>query len=411
MTRRLVPLLAIVLVAAACAVSPDAPPPAGAATARGVSAERIKVGGLLLKTSPSGYTLADTELGAKARFQRANAEGGVHGRTIEYIGSEDDGGDPAKDLAAARKLVQQDEVFAVVPANSPYLGGADFLVQNRVPFFGWAVTPQMCGNNYGYGFSGCLVPRDGTQTQTWWGRQVAAQLGGAAGKSAWVQGSDNDASRFGVHTLELSFKAAGFSIAGTAATMPSRGVPTDWSPYVNAIMKGAPNVVVSVMTTPFNIGLFGALKKAGFRGLFTDAVDYDPKLLTQPAVRAALQGGMTATQFEPFESDLPQVAQMKADLRKAAGRDDLAFTNPMAIGYWSADLFLAIAEKAGKKLTVETFTAAANDGFEYRNPAVGTLAFPKAHRDPAGCGALVRLDGGAYEVVAPLRCFPTAPFE
>ena len=409
MTRGLASLLALVLVAG-CAVSPDTPAPGGGAGARGVTDTSIKVGGLLLKTSSSGYTLADTEIGAKARFDRANAEGGVHGRRIDYIGSEDDGGDPAKDLAAARKLVQRDQVFAVVPANSPFMGGADFLVQNRVPFFGWAVNPQMCGNEYGYGFSGCLVPRKGTNTQTWWGHQVAAQVGGAAGKKAWVQGSDNDASRFGVHTLELSFKAAGFTIAGTAASMPSKGVPADWSPYVNAILKAKPDVVVSVMTTPFNIGLYGGLKKAGFTGVFTDAVDYDPKLLAQPAVRAALQGGITATQFAPFESDVPEVARMKADLRKAAGRDDLAFTNPMAIGYWSADLFLAIAAKAGRDLTVESFTAVPRAGFEHRDAGLGALSFPEDWKDPAGCGALVRLEGDRYRVVQPLRCYPTTPF-
>jgi ABC-type branched-subunit amino acid transport system substrate-binding protein len=407
-------LFALIVVAAGCAVDPNTPTPGGAG-ARGVDSRSIKVGGLILKTSSSGYTLADTELGARARFERANAEGGVHGRKIDYVGSEDDGGDPSKNLAAARKLVQKNEVFAVVPANSPFMGGADFMAQNRVPFFGWAVNPQMCGNDYGYGFSGCLVPRKGTNTTTWWGHQVAEQLGGGTGKTAWVQGSDNDASRFGVHTLELSFKAAGFGIAGTAATMPSKGVPADWSPYVNAIMKGnkgkRPDVVVSVMTTPFNIGLYAALKKAGFTGIFTDAVDYDPKLLARPAVRQALQGGLTAIQFEPFESDMPEVAQMKTDLKKTAGKDDLAFTNPMAIGYWSADLFLAIAKKAGKDLTVESFTAAAKNGFEYSNPAVGTMKYPAAFRDPAGCGALVRLEGEKYRVVARLKCYPTVPFE
>jgi branched-chain amino acid transport system substrate-binding protein len=405
---RLVPLAASLLLLAACAVSPAAPPGDGT---RGVTDDSIKVGGLLLKTSSSGYTLADTELGTRARFARANADGGVHGRRIDFIGAEDDGGDPAKDLAAARKLVQRDEVFAVVPANSPFMGGADFLVQNRVPFFGWAVNPQMCGNTYGYGFSGCLVPSKGSQTQTWWGHQIAAQIGGAAGRSAWVQGSDNDASRFGVHTLELSFKAAGFRIAGTAASMPSKGVPTDWSPYVNAILAAKPDVVVSVMTTPFNIGLYGGLKKAGYKGVFTDAVDYDPKLLAQPAVRAALQGGITATQFAPFESDLPEVEQMKEDLRKESGKADLAFTNPMAIGYWSADLFLAIAEKAGRDLTVDSFTAVPRDGFTHSNPGLGELTFPQDWKDPAGCGALVRLDGDEYKVVQPLKCFPTTAFQ
>lgn len=104
--------------------------------------DSIKVGGIVSMTTSSGYSKKDTDLGAKARFDRANAEGGVSGRTIDYLGAEDDGQDPAKNLAAARKLVQQDKVFAISPMSSVTFSGADFLQKQKVPTFGWGTLPR-----------------------------------------------------------------------------------------------------------------------------------------------------------------------------------------------------------------------------------------------------------------------------
>lgn len=112
---------------------------------RGVTDDSIKVGGIVSMTTATGYSKKDTDLGAKARFDRANAEGGINGRKIDYLGAEDDGQDPAKNLAAARKLVQQDKVFAIAPMSSTTFSGSDFLQQQKVPTFGWGTLPPSAG--------------------------------------------------------------------------------------------------------------------------------------------------------------------------------------------------------------------------------------------------------------------------
>ena len=71
------------------------------------------------------------DIGAKARFQRANDAGGVNGRKIDYIGFADDGGDPTAGSTAATKLVEQDGVFAVVPTVTPDLAASGYLVSRR----------------------------------------------------------------------------------------------------------------------------------------------------------------------------------------------------------------------------------------------------------------------------------------
>lgn len=392
--------------------SPDKPGEGG--TTRGVTADSIKVGGLVSMTSASGYSKKATDLGAKARYMRANAEGGINGRKIDYIGAEDDGQDPAKNLAGARKLVQQDKVFAVSPMSSVTFTGADFLEQEKVPTFGWGTLPSFCGPKYIYGFNGCLVPTPGGTINQTWPEGIGQVLGGAAGKSVAIIANDSDAGKFGVRTFQQGFASAGFKVAYAKASVPGTAVPSDWSAYVKEILESndgkAPDAVVSVMQTPNNIGLFTSLKRSGYKGLLSDPTDYDPGLLEKDATKQALDGVHVLLQFEPFESTNPKMAQFKADIKAASGGLEVPLNMHMLTGYMSADLFVSIAQKAGKNLTVESFQAAAQ-GFSDTDTLVGNRAEPKGQKDSFGCGALVQLKNGAYEVSVPFKCYEPIPFK
>lgn len=380
---------------------------------RGVSEDSIKVGGIVSMTTASGYSKKDTDLGARARFERANAEGGVNGRKIDYIGAEDDGQDPAKNLAAARKLVQRDGVFAVAPMSSVTFSGADFLDRQKVPTFGWGTLPSFCGPAHIYGFNGCLVPMPGGTLNQTWPEGLAKVLGGAKGKSVALLANDNDAGKFGIRTFRQGFSAAGYEVAYSKAVVPATALPSDWSAYVKEILRSdggrAPDAVVSVMQTPYNIGLFTALKRAGYKGVISDPTDYDPGLLAKDATRQALEGVHVLLQFEPFESDTPAMRQFKADIKRTSGGRQVPLNMHMLTGYMSADLFLAVAREAGKELTVESFQRAAAS-FSDTGTLVGDRALPKGKRESFGCGSLVRLTGGRYQVAVPFRCYPPIPF-
>ncbi|MFD6465543.1 ABC transporter substrate-binding protein [Streptomyces goshikiensis] len=388
--------------------------PGDAAATRGVSAGSIKVGGIVSMTSASGYSKKDTDLGARARYLRANAEGGINGRTIDYIGAEDDGQDPGKNLAAARKLVQQDKVFAVAPMSSVTFSGADFLEQEKVPTFGWGTLPSFCGPQYIYGFNGCLVPSPGGTLNQTWPEGIGQVLGGAKGKSVAIIANDSDAGKFGIRTFRQGFAGAGFEVAYAKASVPATAVPSDWSAYVKDILASdggeAPDAVASVMQTPNNIGLFTALKRAGYRGLLSDPTDYDPALLAKDTTRQALDGVHVLLQFEPFESANPRMDQFKADIKAASGGREVPLNMHMLTGYMSADLFVSIALKAGKDLTVAHFQNAARS-FSDTGTLVGDRAEPKGQKESFGCGALVRLKDGAYEVSVPFKCYEPVPFK
>ncbi|MCB5168945.1 ABC transporter substrate-binding protein [Streptomyces bambusae] len=383
------------------------------AAVRGVTADAIRVGGIVSMTTASGYSKKDTDLGARARYLRANAEGGVNGRKIEYLGAEDDGQDPGRNMAAARKLVQQDKVFAVAPMSSVTFSGSAFLEQSKVPTFGWGTLPSFCGPEYLYGFNGCLVPMPGGTLNQTWPEGLLKVLGGGKGKTVALIANDSDAGKFGIRTFSQGFSTAGFKVTYAKPSVPATAVPSDWSAYTKDILRSnggkAPDAVVSVMQTPNNIGLFTALKRSGYTGVLSDPTDYDPGLLAQEATRKALDGVHVLLQFQPFESDDPQMARFKADIRKAAGKD-VPLNMHMMTGYMSADLFLAIAQKAGRGLTPESFQAAART-FSDTGTLVGDRSEPKGQRESFGCGALVQLRGGRYEVSVPFACHPPVPFK
>ncbi len=130
--RTLVPLLvALALLAAGCGRG-EGGGKAGA-TDPGITATSIKLGGSYPFSGPaSAYgTIAK---GVDAYFRFTNDKGGVHGRKLEFV-TYDDGYEPQRALTNARKLVEQDKVFALFntlgTANN--LAIWDYATQQKVP--------------------------------------------------------------------------------------------------------------------------------------------------------------------------------------------------------------------------------------------------------------------------------------
>jgi branched-chain amino acid transport system substrate-binding protein len=124
-------LLVLVLAAAGCGRS-SGDREAGAADP-GITGSSIKLGGSYPFSGPaSAYgTIAK---GANAYFKFINDQGGVNGRKIEFV-TYDDGYEPQRALTNAKKLVEQDKVFALFNT----LGTAnniaiwDYANQQKVP--------------------------------------------------------------------------------------------------------------------------------------------------------------------------------------------------------------------------------------------------------------------------------------
>jgi branched-chain amino acid transport system substrate-binding protein len=108
---------------------------AGAATRAepGVTPGTVVLGGTV-PLSGEAAAFGSVGPGAKAYFDYVNAQGGVHGRKIDYR-YYDDAYNPAQTVQLTRKLVEQDQVFAIFNAvgTANNLAIRDYLNARNVP--------------------------------------------------------------------------------------------------------------------------------------------------------------------------------------------------------------------------------------------------------------------------------------
>ena len=79
----------------------------------GVTEDSIVIGSHQPLTGPAAPGYLPVSQGARAIFDYINAQGGIHGREIDYR-VEDDGYDPASTIDVTRQLVMEDEIFAKI---------------------------------------------------------------------------------------------------------------------------------------------------------------------------------------------------------------------------------------------------------------------------------------------------------
>ena len=132
----MVALLALAMLASACGRSDEDSSGGGGGgggSDPGITDKEIKLGGSYPFSGPASAYRAIAD-GAKAHFEFVNAKGGVDGRKISFQ-TLDDGYEPPKAVANARRLVEQEQVFALfntlgTPNN---LAIWDYLNQQKVP--------------------------------------------------------------------------------------------------------------------------------------------------------------------------------------------------------------------------------------------------------------------------------------
>jgi branched-chain amino acid transport system substrate-binding protein len=126
-------LAVIVVLAAGCGRGSSSGGSGGTASDPGITANSIKLGGSYPFSGPAS-AYGTIGVSAKAYFDWLNAKGGINGRKIEFT-TLDDGYEPARALQNAKRLVEQDKVFAMFNSlgTANNLATWDYLNQAKVP--------------------------------------------------------------------------------------------------------------------------------------------------------------------------------------------------------------------------------------------------------------------------------------
>ena len=210
------------------------------AAEQGVTDTEILLGGSNSFSGPLAFTGTQlTRFGVDLYFRVLNDAGGVHGRRIRTI-YYDDGYRPQDAVANTRKLVEQDNIFAVIaPQGSPPVVAAlAYLEQNKVPLL-FPFQSSTETRNRKYVFSG-LVLSD---------RQSRMMIDYLAGPRKFKQFAalyqDDEYGKSFLGAFEQDLGRHGLKLMATEPV--KRGV-TDVSAQIAKLQAAKPEVTFLVLT-------------------------------------------------------------------------------------------------------------------------------------------------------------------
>ena len=381
-------------------------------TTVGVNGHTITIEGVADVTAGGQTQFAGECDGAKARFARANRDGGVNGYKINYLGCSDTGSVPATASQLVQKATTQDKVFAVIPFTSTALPGNPFQQSHTLAFGFGTDTNVYCGwNENQYAFS--VTSAESCTTALGHGEAIfsstglAAYLEGAKVNPHTVKvafiGNQNPQNIAAVRAENVIAKTLGMKVvySSTALPGPTSPAPSDYTPYATAIVNSGANLVFNVAGTFGEyLGIAAALKANDYKGNQVQFVITDNQALSIAPIAKAFDGSYSLTAqvgsaVFPSQSN----TQITNDL-KAIGSN----APPEALGtltsYGAADMFLDALQHIHGTLTTQKVANFINSGWTY--PGYGNSVcpaiFPAAHVAASSCGTVVKVSAAAKNV-------------
>jgi branched-chain amino acid transport system substrate-binding protein len=385
----------------------------GGGSVPGVTAKEIRVGGVAGVTNPTGVPYEDGFIGIQAYFQRINKQGGVHGRQLKFVAKYDDQTRDSKNLQAVRSLVEDDKVFAVAPVVTQTFAGAQYLVDQGVPAFGWNIQSQWEKGPNLFGEKGSyLCLNCPNLTPVFIAQQTGSKKAAAFGYGSSPQSADC------ANNIKSSFEKWGFPFAFTDTSLAFGFSANDVSAAVQAIKDQGVDFVTACMDLNGEVNLQKALKAAGVNNVkFWAPQGYDPGNLKE--LGNDLEGFYFIVDFVPFELAKGN-KEMQAFLSamKKVGQEP---TEQALAGWQNGALLVEGIKRAGKNFTRESVVDEINSITDWTANGIRSKINWKTAHGPAApgdvdCIGYVTVKGGKFvpqfntTPEEPFICFPVNPY-
>lgn len=329
-------LAAIMMVAAACSSSKSASGSSGGTTLTvGVLSDLTGLGSTSASTIPAGV---------KVGVGLAASEG-YH---INYVVA-DTGTNPAEALAAAKRLVDQNHVFAVIANSSITFAAAPFLASHGIPVVGAGVdaTEWITDRNM-FSVIGNL---DFTRVYSVWG-MILKKLGvtNLASLGYSISPSSSDTAKGDAVSAQL----AGIKVGYLNAAFPFGS--TNVGPAALAIKAAGSNGLITSIEQNTEFALVNALRQEGAPiKVVLNATGYGADLKSAgPGATQIAQGQYFLTGYEPMEMNTAATRKVAADMQKYGGiTGDPSFAEYQ--GYLSIGAMVQGLKAAGPHPTQASF--------------------------------------------------------
>ncbi|GLW99337.1 ABC transporter substrate-binding protein [Microtetraspora sp. NBRC 16547] len=372
----------------------DAASPGNGATAacvtQGITDKSISIGASLPFSGPLAVT-KPIDAGRSAYFQSINDNGGVNGRKIDYK-SYDDQGAPDRTAANARRLVEQDKVFALTGVVGTVAGHGvvDYVKSAKVPFLfpvsgsgTWAepLKPLVFGFQPVYPdearmFAHYLADKGK-------GKSVAVLAQADDAGTEWVDPFLAEAKSIGIEPVAVErFDVAAQSVGSQVLNLRRSGADT-------VVMFGRTDVVAKVLQEGSKIGYDPTLlvSNIGFSVQLFDLVD--PKLA---------EGTLFANYYPSADSEGPALQQHQAAMEKyQPGVKIDAYT---MLGWASATTIVESLNKAGQSLTCESFLKAMESLSGFDTGLTPPITMSATDHQAVNAQEIVEVQSGSFKSIS-----------
>ena len=326
--------------------------------------------------------------GVEVAFAEINAGGGVGGRKLQFI-AEDDGSEPMRTIASARKLVEQDKVVALLAVTGTAPSAA------LLPFVAESKTPLL----FPYAFSHSLttpVKRDVFTTlpevrvqmqvlanyilKTLKQTKVAAIYQNDDFGQDAVAGLEERFARDKIPLVKLPFDRGTTNFSGVVAQAKAAGVE-------HVVFMGIPKDAALVMREANNLGW-----KPQFSG--HNALG-DPQTFQLAGPLA--EGALAVAVMEPLDSDKPAVKAF-LDAQKKYKSSTKPTTYSMH-GYLAGKLFAEILKRSGGKTDEASIVDTLQAMKAYDTGLMAPLTFSPEQHAGALAGAIMKAENGKWKLI------------
>lgn len=366
-----------------------------AAQTQGVTDTEIKIGGQHdLSGIFAGFSVPAVK-GAQQYFDEVNANGGVNGRKITYI-VEDHGYNPSKAVQIVNKLVNSDQVFAMLLSLGTPHNLAAFKIQDPkgIP----NVSPltaarQMLQDPLDVHYAGTSSYYDQIRESIKWMKDNQ----GVTTVCSMYLPTD-----FGVEIKEGSVEQAEESGLKFGAETTHKPDESEFAGPLQKLNKAGCDLVTVALGLRQIITVLGTAKKLGYN---------DMKFLGSSAafntVVGKVPGGITegfyaASGWQDHETraDVPAVAEWVAAYTESVGE---APGTGSLLGRTAAEIFVRALEAAGPDLTHESFQKGM-ESLDYEDQIAGnTVKMGPGDHQAAEEIFISQVQDGAWKTVATLK--------
>ena len=318
----------------------------------GVSEEGVLFGQSAAFSGPAQALGAEMRLGIEAAFAEANAAGGVHGRRLSLV-SLDDAYEPEAAIANTRRLIAEEQVFALIGAvGTPTSRAAAPVAREAAlpyvaPFTGAAFLREAAWPNV-------INLRASYDQET---EEMVARLI-----------ADLGVRRIAVLYQDDSFGRAGYT--GAVAALKRRDMapvavgvyPRNTTAVKTALLdvrRGEPGAVILIGAYEPVATLIAWARHVGFNPVFITISFVGSNALAQQL--GAAGAGVFVTQVVPFPSDggVRVVAEYASALAVSAPEAEPGFVS--LEGYLAGRMAVMALQRCGPTLTREGFLTALRD--------------------------------------------------